>query len=375
MNNKKYLKIILFTLCLMILNSINKSFSEILYAPNKNPADFYNTISNIELQAYGKDYENDNPVKRIERLEKTFYGTNLNGSIDKRLSNLVNTTKLNKNHTQNMKDLVMLDLMETKYLGTSYPNDSFDIRVARLEKTVFGKNFIGDTNLRFQNLSKKIPLTFTGVMLTDNSNQKVSLNSRKNPKESSEIYSPINTVENSNNNNYFDNIKKYKGNSVIRWNDTPVYIYIYQNPQAVNDIYHIEKAVEIWSEYIPIVETNDISSAQIIVDWKNSIYPITQPEPNLYGNKIIYQVTVSCGHYIKEAYFQSFILHELGHAIGIWGHSSNPEDIMYNFNEINSDLKQEETKNENSNSIQNAPSSPSQRDINTLKEIYKSPSS
>ncbi|MGQ9869931.1 matrixin family metalloprotease [Leptodesmis sp.] len=54
------------------------------------------------------------------------------------------------------------------------------------------------------------------------------------------------------------------------------------------------------------------------------------------------------------AYLQAAARHELGHALGIWGHSPNPTDTMY-YSQVRN------------------PARISVRDVNTLKRIYEQP--
>ncbi|MEO0406694.1 MAG: peptidase, partial [Cyanobacteria bacterium P01_A01_bin.135] len=65
-----------------------------------------------------------------------------------------------------------------------------------------------------------------------------------------------------------------------------------------------------------------------------------------------FEVMVKPGQATRQ--LEATLRHELGHALGLWGHSRNPEDALY-YSQVS------------------APPAVSQRDVATLCQVYQQP--
>lgn len=344
-------------------------FSEDLYMANIGSSNFSEDISNIENQVYSRNYDKDTIERRVNRLERTIYGSKSNGTFRKRIDILKNTLISRKAQNSDAKQRVILDLLENRYFGASYKGAPGKERLARLEKTILGKSMTGDFDLRFHNLMESVPMSVIGISVGDSSGRRITVKP-----EIKEVFTPVsNRVFNKLKESYFSNIAIYQNNSkVLRWKDTPVYVYVSPDLNFDN-LKYIKNSVRIWNKHFPLYFINNSAKAQIIINADNVKSNLTRSVLAFYENEIFSQVVISCGEFIHKPYFQKFITHELGHAIGIWGHSDNPEDIMFNFKETNSDILNPKAQ-KSEISIDSAPEIPSDRDINTLNKIYKMPS-
>lgn len=137
----------------------------------------------------------------------------------------------------------------------------------------------------------------------------------------------------------------------------------------------VKKAITDWNQYLPMVEVEKSTEADIVI--KRQHPPIKtkiNPETGLYDlarvraaetrykfyvsekqpQLLLHQMSIDISPDQTNEYILSSVRHELGHALGIWGHSEQKTDIMY-FSQVRD--------------------SPliSARDINTLKKIYQQP--
>lgn len=172
-----------------------------------------------------------------------------------------------------------------------------------------------------------------------------------------------------NSGDYFDQVKSTKVGYLI-WSSFPVKVNI-ETPKDIGEkqsqiwVNNVLKAVEEWSIYLPlqVVEKSDIADIKII----RKVPPL-QLEPNskiprarsalttfdLYtaNNILFHRLTILLSPSQTGDYVLSAARHELGHALGIWGHSLSPTDTMY-FSQVRN------------------PPLISVRDVNTLKRIYE----
>ncbi|HEY9825072.1 MAG TPA: matrixin family metalloprotease [Stenomitos sp.] len=165
---------------------------------------------------------------------------------------------------------------------------------------------------------------------------------------------------------YFDQVKSTAVGGLI-WTHWPVKVYVVPSstpglpPERWSAA--IAQAVQDWQPYLPLALTTTGAEADI------SISPV--PPQGRSGNRVRsaetrYELYVDAQQtlahrisiYIRPSqtpqYLTAAARHELGHALGIWGHSPNPNDTMY-FAQVRQ------------------PPAISVRDINTLKRVYEQP--
>ncbi len=186
-----------------------------------------------------------------------------------------------------------------------------------------------------------------------------------------------------NQDNYFEQIKPHLVGSLI-WTNFPVKVYL-ESPESnlsASALLEFEQwqkatqtAINIWHPYLSMMQIENETEADILIYFSQPEFKAKlNPETGLYDLPRIKAATTSIKFYVTKTnpsqlkhkmtievnprqtydYLVSNITHELGHALGIWGHSENPLDVMYYAH------------------TQDIPSL-SVRDINTLKKIYQQP--
>jgi len=320
--------------------------------PEQNTESVYTIVSNLEKQVYSKEYSADNIVTRIDRLEVTIHGRKTNESVLTRLDEIKKTLDSKFEKKCDDKNEVMLSLLEQKYFNTNYPKEPNETRLSRLEAQIYGKSSTGETKERLNNLFQKVPLNTTGISLSDKSG-------------SNAIYLPKKTPLKNINPKKISKTSKADQNgfqSKYVWNNNPVKIFILPS----KDLYFSEssvKAVNFWKPYYNIELTEDHETADIIIDLNDRCLV------TVYQDKIHYskpKAVLYSGRYLRNEHLDFILAHQLGHAFGIWKHSSNPADIMYDFKEVKFDFERKGDINSQNQSITTAPDKPSLRDLEFL---------
>ncbi len=192
---------------------------------------------------------------------------------------------------------------------------------------------------------------------------------------------------------YFSEIAPIESVGYLIWSKFPVTVYIQTPTEEQLETFEgkslqtwmnfVSQAVAEWSAYFPLKIIDDPETADITI-WRRrpglrlsetreilparaaeahyQLYHIFQPEsedltaelPEKLTKKLAHKFTIFLSPTQTGSYIESAAKHELGHALGIWGHSPLETDVMYGTQVRNS-----------------PPISP--RDINTLKRVYQQP--
>jgi predicted Zn-dependent protease len=167
---------------------------------------------------------------------------------------------------------------------------------------------------------------------------------------------------------YFDQIDR-KSVGYLVWSEFPVKVAI----EASTDerwMTQVQAAIEEWQRYFPLVMVSTPETADIRLEAKRLSLkpdPKTGALPRFRSGQTHYEVfvepatqrlkhrmTIELAPGQADGVMLSVARHEIGHAIGLWGHSPNPEDIMY-FSQVK------------------RPPLISSRDLRTLARVYAQP--
>ena len=182
--------------------------------------------------------------------------------------------------------------------------------------------------------------------------------------------------------NYFTKIDPSPLGYLI-WSQFPINIYLEQittsqdnSASTIRDrqwLDAVRNAIAEWNLYLPLQEIENPELADIIIAGSTPEREVKlNPETGLYDipraitaqtnyqfylqnhQLLSHRMTIQISPDLSQVATLAAIRHELGHALGIWGHSSDRKDALY-FSQV-----------------RNFPPI-SSRDINTLKKIYQQP--
>lgn len=172
--------------------------------------------------------------------------------------------------------------------------------------------------------------------------------------------------DSTNSGDYFEQVKLTEVGYLV-WSQFPVKVYI--NNTQVQTWLQVKAAVKEWNRYLPlqIVEKPEIADIRIsfnspplrktnLLRARSALtrYELYIKQVSLSTSVLAHRCTVILNPNQSSKYVKAAALHELGHALGIWGHSLVASDALY-FSQVSN------------------PPSISSRDINTLKRIYQQP--
>lgn len=187
-----------------------------------------------------------------------------------------------------------------------------------------------------------------------------------------------------NSGDYFDQVESTPLGYLV-WSKFPVKVYIQQPVKDRRDnsaanirfgqwVATVRKAIADWQVYFPLQEISARETADIIILRSQPKREAKlNPDTGLYNipravtaettykfylqqnpTTIAHKMTVEISPSYTGISLLATVRHELGHALGIWGHSLAKTDALY-FSQVSD------------------PPAISPRDINTLKAIYQHP--
>ena len=166
---------------------------------------------------------------------------------------------------------------------------------------------------------------------------------------------------------YFGAVRKYANGAVARWQEFPITIHLpVDSPESW--LNSLQQDIKKWGQFIPLKVVAQEQPANIEVVWVNHLPQgkLGVTHLNVIKGKMDVMISMLRPTYylpaVPEKVLQGAFLHELGHGIGIFGHSESKGDIMEDLELVPSKAS-EPTRF----------GTITPRDLNTLKHIYETP--
>ncbi len=170
---------------------------------------------------------------------------------------------------------------------------------------------------------------------------------------------------------YFERLDTNPVGALV-WTKFPVTIGIdlagSKSPREAVWLQAVRQAIGDWQQYLPIVETTDLTTANIII--RRASVPIRRGKDGKLqrirlaetrfafltdpDRRLQQKMTIVLSPNQADAALRSGATHELGHALGLWGHSDRQTDVMY-WSQVSQ------------------PVGISDRDVRTLQRVYAQP--
>ncbi|PWT94479.1 MAG: hypothetical protein C5B53_13095 [Candidatus Melainabacteria bacterium] len=256
--------------------------------------------------------------------------------------------------------------LEQSVFGLTYSEHDLTSRLSHLETETFGAVGSGSFEERLQKLELKIggqPAFERSNGSTPASGDTPSGGALCGDNEASTIVQAIPSDEKAG--DYFANIHALNGRAA-RWSKFPVRLHL---PQASPEAWekNLTAAVKRWNQCIPLNVVPQGESADIDVTWVNHLTPrlfgitrVVITQGRMHVQIFMLRPTFYLPEVPERALLPAF-LHELGHGMGLLGHSDEPGDLMYPMEFVPG------------SKFSSKAVSIGARDINTLKKVYELP--
>ncbi|WP_303673968.1 hypothetical protein [Vampirovibrio chlorellavorus] len=364
-------------------------------------------IHEVENQLYGHTYMSQPTVERLSRIERTLFGTTQRGNMETRMWAIDARVQQKKAQQALVAQGPLLDYLESKLFQRTYPELAMADRLRRLEVQVFGHAFENyPLPVRMKKLTYAMPLVAKEIRLTQGGPEgdvvvaSTRRKSRVVPRTSQKVElvqldatspvsfsSPMDPAENLSVGDYSQSIYRDGRGSALRWDKLPIQIYVKGSPAEVSVT---NQVVQAWQRSLSLQMVNNSAAADVVVTWdkgtwaQNTTGLLTRPVVQLDQQRAIRTVIlINLFPFAGQppAVQRRALSHQLGHAMGLWGHSEDPDDVMYPaFSQELNDFPSKWAWRSAPNKIQPIPPmegqeayAPSQRDINTLIKIYAQP--
>lgn len=356
--------------------------------------ELYTSLKEMETYYYGHDYNEQATLNRLDRLEKTLFKYNRSNLTWKQrftdLNKLFQTKKSpfyihNKREKQlPLSQMSLLSLMENRLFGSMKKDMPLEKRINDLEMAILGTSTPGTLKERFDYISERTPIKIKGVRISSKGQTIASYvpDHKPVPVPKSvyhKVYSPLSIEYDNLHGDFFSFIARNSSDEVLRWNDFPVYVFINSNdPDEIN---LTRLAIEYWQDKVPLRETSNYETANVLVDWASQGTYVTVPI--IANNKGAKQIKVIINmlepkRTEPKENMLVFLMHQMGHSLGIWGHSDNPKDIMYPIGKLGTRDINTKKKTDffyEPIILESRKPNITKRDLNTLFRVYQNSTS
>ena len=353
-------------------------------------------LSTIERELYHRVYQKQPFENRLRRLETTLFGATRRGNSNYRLHQVAIAYEARQQKTSQAKEQAMVSYLETKLFGKASKQLPWPARLNRLESHVFARTFESyPENLRIKKLTYTLPKVLSNLpssssdMLVARSSPGELTSYSNRPVYTSRSAKHTATPSSQNSfisGDYLNNIYRSGAKGlVLRWEHLPITLAALNASNA--DHARLNATMNRWQKLFPMQTTSNPNNADILIDFQprssNSQTPSVFSQQHLNDNKQIRTVvivTAGKASALKPTYQAHALSHWLGHALGIWGHSPIPDDLMYPVHPLEvHDIPKRLNRRSSQSGIWSPKivpieaTQPSTRDMNTLTRLYTQP--
>ncbi len=365
----------------------------------------FRKMPETENQLYGRTYYEQSMGNRINRVERTLFGTPQRGPLEGRMMNI--ERRMGEKNQQKVltEQQPLIAYLEDKLFQRTYGNQPLVDRVRRLEVQVFGHAFENyPVPVRIKKLTYAMPLvakevrltkpTSEGDMVVATTHQVSRMAPRVAPKvdmvqlDASNISMGAHPLPQSvsvSSGDYSQSVYREPSGEAMRWTALPIQVFI----KAETPEYGLSlQALKAWQGAFSVKSVDSSSAADVIVTWDKATWdqnttglltrPVVQVDDK-HSIRTVILISMFPFRGMPQANQLHALSHQLGHAFGLWGHSEDPQDVMYPSlkQELNDFPSKWAWRSAHSNAKPPVAMAedyhPSQRDINTLLKLYNQP--